>query len=218
MTGSHNGNSRPQALSHEALKGMLHKQALAELSDHLNAGEKAVIVIEGLSGQAFIVTDRHRVLVFKRGMMGGVAFGRKMHSWEFSQIKGITIDVRILNGFAALDVIESNVEELSYWGHGDNDVWSVSNGIPLNTSKEKQIRESAAALRRMLHDYHNPPSRHSEVNRIMDPPTASFPEASQLLRDAEPRLEIAPVRFCFSCGAELRRAGRFCEFCGQKLD
>ncbi len=197
---------------------MLHKQALAEMNEHLISGESAVIVIEGHSGQAFIVTNRHRVLVFKRGMMGGVAFGRKMHSWDFSQIKGITIDVRIVNGFAALELIESNVEELSYWGHGDNDVWRVSNAIPLNTSKEKEIRESAAALRRMLHDFHNPPSLQSEMDQILPSPAASMPKVSQLPRDAEPKLESTPIRFCFNCGAELRRAGRFCESCGQKLE
>jgi len=220
MTSSPDGISTRQPLSQEALKKMLHKHALAELSEHLLAREKAVIVIEGSSGQAFIVTNRHRVLVFKRGIMGGVAFGRKMHSWDFSQIKGITIDFRIVNGFAALELIESNVEELSYWGHGDNDVWKVSNAIPLDSSKEKETRKGAAALRCMLHEFHNPRPRQPDEERITPPhetTTASRP-ATQSQQDTATRRETPPARFCFNCGIELRRAGKFCESCGQKLD
>lgn len=220
MTIAPDGSSNRQPLSEETLKKMLHKHAYAELHEHLLAREKAVVVVQGVSGQAFIVTNRHRVLVFKRGILGGVAFGRKMHSWDFSQIKGITIDVRIVNGFAALELIESNVEELSYWGNGDNDVWKVSNAIPLDTSKEKETRKAAAALRRMLHEFHNPQLRPVEEPTITPPqtsPEATRPATMSQLDTASPR-ETTPARFCFNCGIELRRAGKFCESCGQKLD
>ncbi len=188
------------------------------MHEHILTREKAVVVIQGISGQAFIVTNRHRVLVFKRGIMGGVAFGRKMHSWDFSQIKGITIDFRIVNGFAALELIESNVEELSYWGHGDNDVWKVSNAIPLDSSKEEETRKAAAALRRMLHEFHNPQPRPIEEKVSPSQVTAAATRRdSQLQEDTETQIESSSPRFCFNCGIELRRGAKFCESCGQKL-
>lgn len=221
MTIRQNEGSGSEPLSLEALKKLLHKQALAELDEQLTTGERAMIVVEGLSGQAFIVTNRQRVLVFKRGIMGGVAFGRRMHSWNFSQIQGIRVDFRIMNGYAALELIESSVDELSYWGHGESDVWKSSNAIPLDKSKEREIRESATALRNMVHDFHN--GGHDVATGGSSPPlvTGTKPDTSiqdvNIPTSVELRERTADVRFCFNCGAVLRREGKYCESCGEKI-
>ncbi len=80
MSTSEDNDSRRDPLSPEKLKKVLHRQALAELIENFNVNERAMIVIEGLSGQAMIVTNQQRVLVFERGFMGGVAFGRKIYA------------------------------------------------------------------------------------------------------------------------------------------
>lgn len=221
MTTLQTSGSGDQPLSQEVLKKLLHKQALSELGEHLTSGELAMVVIEGLSGQAFIVTNRQRVLVFKRGVMGGVSFGRRMYSWKFNQICGIRIDFRILNGFAALEIIESDVDGMSYWGHGENDVWKAANAMPLDKSKEKPIREAAATLRKLLDVHH----KHRQIPSIADnDPTlsrvwdhrtvATGMDNPSPLRQGE---NITNARFCFNCGAGLREAGKYCESCGQRL-
>lgn len=214
---SENDNSMNQSLSPAKLKKMLHKQALAELNENLNVNERAMVVIEGLSGQAMIATNQQRVLVFKRGFMGGIAFGRRLYAWHFSQIQGVRVDVRLLKGFVALELIESNVDALTYWGNGDDDVWSVGNAIPMDVSKEKEVREGAKALRLMLHESRQPVS----TPVIKEPAPRAQPLSTPLTLEQSPEEqhdgEISAVRFCFNCGAQLRRVGAFCESCGQKL-
>jgi hypothetical protein len=205
-------------LSEYELKKRLHKAARAELNEQLLEGECPVIIIEGMSSSAMIVTNQHRVLVFKKGMLSGVAFGRKMHSWDFSEIEDVRVDVRIMNGLVALETDELSAERLSHWGSDDSDSWKAPNAVPIDKWLEKQAREGAAKLRTMLHRYHNPDKSVTSDQRSPNRRPESPFEAPQPGR--VPPAEAAtslPKSFCFACGAQLHPEAAFCGACGQKV-
>lgn len=219
--GNHIVADQVECLQPDELKKRLHKAARAELGEQLIDDECAVVIIEGTSAQAMIVTNRHRVLVFKKGMMSGVTFGRKMHLWKFNQIHGVRVDVRLVNGFVALEMPGADVDNLSHWQSGDTSYWESGHAIVIGKSQETQAREGAAVLRAMLHRYHNSPDNLD--TRIGLPPQSlgnvSVQSASIDPPDAsrEPPDSGSLHRFCFACGAELHTGAVFCSSCGQKV-
>lgn len=206
-------------LSPEVLKQRLHKTARHELDEQLVENECAVAVIEGVSAQAMIITSRHRVLVFKKGMMGGVTFGRKMYAWDFNEIHGVRVDVRLMNGFVALKTTDSDPDRMSYWGLGGGNAWEAANAIPVGKPTQEQAREGAAVLRRLLYRYHNLRENSSAHDQLIAPPQPmSFQPAAvnSPVTSVEPSAS-EPNRFCFACGTQLRTGSVFCSSCGQQL-
>ena len=66
----------------------LDKKAKPAVMAALQPNEQVKLVIPGESGSAMVATDR-RVLVYKRGITAGSAFGKQLNSWEYSMVSGV---------------------------------------------------------------------------------------------------------------------------------
>jgi hypothetical protein len=206
-------------LGEDEIKKRLHKDARRELNEQLLEGECAVVVIEGNSAQAMIATNLNRVLVFKKGMMAGVSFGRRMHSWDFSRITSVRVDVRIMNGYVALETMEGDDEELSYWGINSSDAWTSANAIPIARIDQQQAREGAATLRRMLHAYNSQDKRmrDSELGNSTSSYSANLVQDDETLASEHVTASQGrTIQFCFACGYKLQPKAAFCSACGQR--
>jgi hypothetical protein len=61
--------------------GSLDKKAKPAVAAALEPGEPVMLTVPGENGSALVATDR-RVLVYKRGITTGSAFGKQLNSWE----------------------------------------------------------------------------------------------------------------------------------------
>lgn len=209
-----------QCMKPERLRRRLHNHAVEELNEHLRDNECAVTAIEGVSAGAIIVTNHQRILVFKKGMLSGVAFGRRMYEWHFNEVKGVRVDMRIMNGYVGLELHNKNSEDLKSWGAGNADAWESSHAIAIDKGNEDRARKGAALLRKMLHQY-----QHQDDHRraARDVPTISTPfgqsnEDSSPLVDTSVEASPSPIsRFCSECGSRLQAGAKFCSSCGFRV-
>ena len=149
--------------------------------------------------------------------MSGVAFGQKMYTWDFAQVKGVHLDVRILNGFVALETTESDNDDVTFWGSGESDAFKSSRSVPIDKTMQDQAREGAAKLRRLLHEFHNT-SRPMNAAAIPDDTDERPASPEHLQVDSSVDSPPSAKRFCFACGGQLQANAAFCSSCGQKLD
>jgi len=66
----------------------LDKKAKPAVAAALEPGEQVMLTVPGESGSALVATNR-RVLVYKRGITAGSAFGKQLNSWEYSMVSGV---------------------------------------------------------------------------------------------------------------------------------
>jgi hypothetical protein len=87
------------------------KQALA-------SDEVVRVIIRGPWNQAIVGTD-FRLFILKKGLMGGVTFGAKMTSWDYSNLTGIQYETGPNDGFVAIQGPSIASKDLSFWASDD---------------------------------------------------------------------------------------------------
>jgi hypothetical protein len=76
----------------DELASMPKMKALVDQS--LQPDEKPEVLIVGAHQQLVLGTNR-RVMVLKKGLMSGATFGGKGSSWDYRNVTGIQLDVRM---------------------------------------------------------------------------------------------------------------------------
>jgi len=110
------------------LRGGLGSAANSALADQ----ELVVDEMEGLQGEAIVVTDK-RVLVIKAGFSSGALFGRKVKSYPYHQITSIEVSVGLTLGRIQLSVA------------GTSEAWLRSDIVNLSQA-ENVVQISRAQL------------------------------------------------------------------------
>ena len=95
-------------------RNKLHKDANISLDKNLSYNEKVKVIIQGLSDSAIIGTDT-RCFVYKRGIMGGAAFGGKLISWDYADLNGVQLEIGLHSGVVSLQGPGTTSKDMSYW-------------------------------------------------------------------------------------------------------
>lgn len=133
-------------------RAQLHKEANKLLDENLAPGEPVVAIIRGQFDSAIIGTDR-RVFVFKKGVLSGSAFAKKLSSWDYRNITGIQVETGVMGGVAAVQAAGVGTGDLSYWGGGKSDPRKAPNAVALARDHFKQAKEAVAVLRQRISDH-----------------------------------------------------------------
>ena len=132
-------------------RNKLHKDANISLDRNLLNGEKVKVIIQGLSDSAIIGTDA-RCFVYKRGEMGGAAFGGKLISWDYANLNGVQLETGSHSGVVSLRGPGTTSEDMSYWNtHKDGPAASPYE-LSLTEELYEQAREGVAILRRLMYN------------------------------------------------------------------
>jgi hypothetical protein len=133
----------------------LHKEANKAVDQNLMPGEPVLVIITGAYDQAMIGTDR-RVLIFKKGMMGGTWFGQKVAMWDYRQINGVTLETGRTTGSIALQVPGSLTSDTSYWDTGRSGPGQSPNMIPIANKDHEFTRAAVADLQQLIMSAQSP--------------------------------------------------------------
>ena len=120
----------------EPLKGGL----LQALKDTLHQDEEAILVLNGTSGEALVVTDS-RVIVLKAGYSSGAMFGRKAKSFPFDQISSVETSRAITAG--RLQITAAGTVEIKQQSIGD--AFQAENVVNYPTAKGMHEKFTRAA-------------------------------------------------------------------------
>ena len=136
-------------------RNKLHKDANISLDKNLSYNEKVRVIIQGLSDSAIIGTDT-RCFVYKRGEMGGAAFGGKLISWDYANLNGVQLETGSHSGVVSLRGPGTTSEDMSYWNtHKDGPAASPYE-LSLTQESYKQAREGVAILRKLISNAQQP--------------------------------------------------------------
>jgi hypothetical protein len=91
---------------------------------------------------ALIATDR-RVLIYKKGFLGGAGFGRKVASWEYRNLTGVQLETGPITG------------RLSLQGPGLSDQikgtgWSASHLLTIERKDYDRAKSTVALVREQM--------------------------------------------------------------------
>jgi hypothetical protein len=134
---------------------VLDKKAKPAVMGVLQSGEQAKLVIPGENGSALVATDR-RVLVYKRGITSGSAFGKQLNSWEYAMVSGVEAKQAMTTKAIVLQI--SGAPPVTKFGRFDNgpqSVWEAPNAVMV---KITNFDHAVATLRQLIAEHRNPPS------------------------------------------------------------
>ena len=129
----------------------LHPRAVEALEAALRPGEPVDVVVPGPAGQVLVGTD-HRVLVFKKGLAAGAAFGSELGSWEYRQLSGVLLRLGVLGGVLALQVPGVTPPR-----PGHDEAYTAPYAVPVVRPYEP-VRAAAARLRERIARAGEPPA------------------------------------------------------------
>jgi hypothetical protein len=127
----------------------LDKKAKPAVAAALEPGEQVMLTVPGENGSALVATSR-RVLVYKRGITTGSAFGKQLNSWEYSMVSGVeakqamTTQAIILQVPGALPVTKAG-----RFDKGPQSAWEAPNALMVNISN---FDRTIATLRRIIQE------------------------------------------------------------------
>lgn len=130
-------------------RNQLHKDANKSLDQNLSPNEKVKVIIRGLWDSAIIGTDI-RCFVYKRGLMGGVAFGSKTTSWDFLNLNGVQIETGPMTGFVSLQGPGIISKDISYWNTGNTGPAASPFALSIDRELFEQAKEGVAILRTLI--------------------------------------------------------------------
>jgi len=129
---------------------ILDKKAKPAVTAALQNGEQVKLVIPGEGGSALVATDR-RVLVYKRGISAGSAFGKQLNSWEYSMISGVEAKQAMTAKTIALQIPGAlPVTKFGWFDKGPQSVWEAPNAL---MAKVTNFDYAIATLRRLVDEY-----------------------------------------------------------------
>ncbi len=152
----------------------LHPRAVEALERALLPGETVEVVVPGPAAQVLVGTDR-RVLVFKKGLAAGTAFGSELSSWEYRQLSGVLLRTGVLGGVLALQVPGVTPPR-----PGSDEAYTAPYAIPVVRPYEP-VQEAVAHLR-------------DRVARAGDPAPADAPEPLSPVLVADELAKLARLR------------------------
>ena len=126
----------------------LHEEARDLLKHQLTLGEAVKVVIRGPWDQAIIATER-RLFIFKRGWMGGAFLGRKMTSWDYRTITGISMETTALGGIVAVEIPGGSAGADRGYFSGSN----PSNTLPITRESYDTAAKGVAEIRRLISEH-----------------------------------------------------------------
>ena len=114
-----------------AILDALDRKAKTAVSAALEPDEQVRLVIPGEGGSALVATNR-RVLVYKRGIMTGSAFGRQLNSWEYSMVSGIEAKQAMTTKTVVLEIPGAlPVTKIGRFDKGPQSAWEAPNALVL---------------------------------------------------------------------------------------
>jgi len=138
---------------------MLHKDANKALDENLLPGEAVRVIVPGDHDSALIGTDR-RVFVFKKGLVSGAAFGRKLASWDHANVTGVQLETGVASGVALVQAPGVEATDVSAWGRGPSSALKAPHAVVLSARDFELARRGVAELRRLIAEYQGPSSGH----------------------------------------------------------
>ncbi len=136
-------------------RSKLQKDANISLDRNLLFDEKVKVIIQGLSDSAIIGTDT-RCFVYKRGEMGGAAFGGKLISWDYANLNGVQLETGSQSGAVSLQGPGTTSEDMSYWNTHKEGPAASPYQISLTKELFEQAREGIAVLRKLISNAQQP--------------------------------------------------------------
>jgi hypothetical protein len=136
-------------------RSKLQKDANISLDRNLLFDEKVKVIIQGLSDSAIIGTDT-RCFVYKRGEMGGAAFGGKLISWDYANLNGVQLETGSQSGAVSLQGPGTTSEDMSYWNTHKEGPAASPYQISLTKELFEQAREGVAVLRKLISNAQQP--------------------------------------------------------------
>lgn len=139
-----------------AILDALDRKAKTAVSAALEPDEQVRLVIPGEGGSALVATNR-RVLVYKRGIMTGSAFGRQLNSWEYSMVSGIEAKQAMTTKTVVLEIPGAlPVTKIGRFDKGPQSAWEAPNALVANVSNFDQM---IVTLRRLIDEYRRGPAQ-----------------------------------------------------------
>ena len=133
----------------------LDKKAKPAIVGALAPDEQVRLVIPGESGSALVATDR-RILVYKRGITTGAAFGKQLNSWEYSMVAGVEAKAAMTTKTIILQIPGAlPVTKVGRFDKGPQSVWEAPNALMVNLSN---FDHAVATLRRLIEENRRVPS------------------------------------------------------------
>ena len=136
-------------------RSKLQKDANISLDRNLLFDEKVKVIIQGLLDSAIIGTDT-RCFVYKRGEMGGAAFGGKLISWDYANLNGVQLETGSQSGAVSLQGPGTTSEDMSYWNTHKEGPAASPYQIALTKELFEQAREGIVVLRKLISNAQQP--------------------------------------------------------------
>jgi hypothetical protein len=154
---------------------ILDNKARPTVAAALQAGEAARLVIPGEQGSALVATNR-RVLVYKRGITTGSAFGKQLNSWEYSMISGVEAKQAMTTKAITLQIPGAlPVTKFGRMDKGPQSVWEAPNAL---MAKVTNFDQAVATLRRLVDEH-----RHANAPQQVAPDPIDQVQRWAALRD-----------------------------------
>jgi hypothetical protein len=83
-------------------------------------------------------------------MMGGVARGQRMSTWEYPAINGVSAEYGKNTGWIALQTQGAAVSDLSFYGSGTNSPAQAPNAIAITKKVYAVVQPGVSALRDVI--------------------------------------------------------------------
>jgi hypothetical protein len=133
-----------------AMLDSLDKKAKPAIAAALEPGEEVTLAIPGESGSALVATNR-RVLLYKRGITAGSAFGKQLNSWDYSMISGVEAKQAMTTKTIILQIPGAlPVTKIGRFDKGPQSVWEAPNALMVNISN---FDRAIATLRRLIEEH-----------------------------------------------------------------
>jgi hypothetical protein len=123
----------------------------SDVRAQLAPDERVEVVVRGVHGQRMYGTDR-RVFVYKKGWVAGALFGRKVASWDYRNISGITMDRGAVYGVVAVHAAGVSTTPLRYQSANQAEsAFRVRHAIPVARIWD-ELDHAVSTLRGLVSD------------------------------------------------------------------